>query len=146
MSIDDPQIHFKLTDQLWEELVELDGAAIASLVVWDSSLVDDSLDDPITDKNRVYVDFELYLDDQQMLEIYGAAVLMDEASDALIGFDNISRALGRLAENGAMIQEVAADQENRLVLILKDHKNRSILTPVTAWLLTTWDALPEETL
>jgi len=144
MSIDDPQIHFKLTDQLWEKLVELDGAAIASLVVWDSSLVDDSLDDPITDKNRVYVDFELYLDDQQMLEIYGAAVLEDEDSDALVGFGKISRALGRLAGNGALIQEVAADQDERLVLILQDKKNKSLLTPVTAFLLTTWDVLPEE--
>jgi len=146
MSIDNPEIHFKLTDQLWEELVELDGASIASLVVWDSSLVDDNLDDPVTDENRIYVDFELYLDDQQLLEIYGAAVLRDESSDALVGFDNIGRTLGRLAENGALIQEVASDQDDRLVLILRDHKNRRLLTSVTAWLLTTWDALPEETL
>ena len=127
MSIDNLQPHFKLTDQLWEKLVELDGVSIASLVVWDSSLIDDNLDDPVTDKNRIFVDFELYLDDQQLLEIYGAAVLKDESSDALVGFDNIGRALGRLAENGALIEEVASDQDDRLVLILQDHKDKRLL-------------------
>lgn len=146
MSIDNLQPHFKLTDQLWEKLVELDGASIASLVVWDSSLIDDNLDDPVTDKNRIFVDFELYLDDQQLLEIYGAAVLKDESSDALVGFDHIGRALGRLAENGALIEEVASDQDDRLVLILRDHKDKRLLASVTAWLLTTWDTLPEDTL
>ncbi len=146
MSKDEPQTHFKLTDELWEELSELEGLAIASLVVWDSSLVDDSLDDPVTDENRIYVDFELYLEDRQLLEVYGAAVLKDETSDAMVGFDTIGRMLGRLAEHGALIKEIAVDQDEGLILILQDHKNRRLLTPVTAWLLTTWDTLPEEAL
>jgi len=146
MIIDSEQINFELTDELWEELVELEGAPIASLVVWDSSLVDDSLDDPVTDENRIYVDFEIYLDDQILLELYGAAVLKDESSNALIGFDNIGRALGRLTGKGALIQEIAADQEERLVLILQNQNGEKLLTPITAWLLSSWDALPEETL
>ncbi|HEY53768.1 MAG TPA: hypothetical protein G4N94_09955 [Caldilineae bacterium] len=145
MTIDSEQINFKLTDALWEEMSEFEGVPIASLVVWDSSLVDDRLDDPVTDENRIYVDFELYLDDQRMLELYGVAVLEDETSDALVGLDNIGRALSRLAENGAFIQEIAADQDDSLVLILQDQENKRLLTPVTAWLATTWDALPEET-
>ena len=145
MTIDSEQINFNLTDELWQEIVELEGISIASLVVWDSSLVDDSLDDPVTDENRIYVDFELYLDDHMMLELYGAAVLEDEASDALVGFDNIGRTLSRLAEKGALIQEVAVDQEDRLVLVLENQKGQRLLTPVTAWLLTAWDILPEET-
>ncbi len=146
MAIDTEQINFKLTDELWEELVELEGASIASLVVWDSSLVDDSLDDPVTDENRIYVDFELYLDDQILLELYGAAVLINESSDALVGFDNIGRVLSHLAEKGALIQEIAADQEERLVLILQSREGKRLLTPITAWLLASWDALPEEAL
>jgi hypothetical protein len=145
MTIDSEQINFKLSDELWEEMIDFEGVPIASLVVWDSSLVDDRLDDPVTDENRIYVDFELYLDDQRMLELYGAAVLEDETSDALVGLDNIGRALSGLAGNGAYIQEIAADQDNSLVLILQDQKNERLLTPITAWLLTTWDVLPEET-
>ena len=146
MTLDSEQINFKLTDELWEEIIELEGISVASLVVWDSSLVDDSLDDPVTDENRVYVDFEIYLDDHMMLELYGAAVLEDESSDALVGFDNIGQTLSRLAEKGALIQEIAADQEDRLVLILQNQEGKRLLTPITAWLLTSWDALPEETL
>ena len=146
MKIDSEQINFELTDELWEELIELEGAPIASLVVWDSSLVDDSLDDPVTDENRIYVDFEIYLDDQILLELYGAAVLKDESSDALIGFDNIGRALSRLTGKGALIQEIAADQEERLVLILQNQNGEKLLTPITAWLLSSWDVLPEESL
>lgn len=145
MTIDSEQINFKLNDELWEEMIEFEGIPIASLVVWDSSLVDDRLDDPVTDENRIYVDFEIYLDDQHMLELYGAAVLEDEAGDALVGLDNIGRALSGLAGNGAFIQEIAADQDNSLVLILQDQQNKKLLTPVTAWLLATWDVLPEET-
>ena len=90
-----------LSIELWEQMSTLEGLAIASLVVWDSSLVDDSLEDPVTDENRIYVDYELYLEDRQLLEVYGAAVLKDESSDAMVGFDKIGRMLGRLAEQGA---------------------------------------------
>jgi len=138
------QIHFKLTDELWEDMAVLEGVPVASLVVWDSSLVDDSLDDPVTDDNRVYVDFELYLANQTLLELYGVAVLPDESSEALVGLDAIGEALSKLADDGAIVQEISADQEDRLVMSLVSQNGQLLLTWVTAWLESTWDALPEE--
>ncbi len=140
------QINFKLTDALWEDMAVLEGVPVSSLVVWDSSLVDDNLDDPVTDENRVYVDFELYLSNQTLLELYGVAVLPDESSEALVGLDAIGEALGRLADEGAIVQEISSDQEGRLVMSLASQEGRSLLTWVTAWLETTWDSLPEEAL
>ena len=144
--IDNEQIQFKLTDELWEDMASLEGVPIASLVIWDSSLVDVSLDDPVTDENRVYVDFELYLANQTLLELYGAAILPDESSDPLMGLDAIGEALNRLAEKGAIVREIAADQDEKLVLSLASAEGDSLLTSVTAWLETTWDVLPEEAL
>ncbi|MCP4164908.1 MAG: hypothetical protein GY759_03315 [Chloroflexi bacterium] len=140
------QINFKLTDALWEDMAVLEGVPVSSLVVWDSSLVDDNLDDPVTDENRVYVDFELYLSNRTLLELYGVAVLPDESSEALVGLDAIGEVLGRLADEGAIVQEISSDQENRLVMSLASQEGRSLLTWVTAWLETTWDSLPEEAL
>ncbi|RME86046.1 MAG: hypothetical protein D6775_01110 [Caldilineae bacterium] len=139
-------IQFKLTDELWEDMAALEGVPIASLVIWDSSLVDDNLDQPVTDEERVYVDFELYLSNQTLLELYGAAVLPDEDSDAMVGLDNIGESLSRLAREGAVIKEIACDQHDRLVLVLAGPSGQTLLVPVTAWLESTWDTLPEEAL
>jgi len=139
-------IHFKLTDALWEEMASLEGATVMSLVVWDSSLVDEILDDAATDESRVYVDFELYLEDNVLLELYGAAVLSDQESDALVGLDAIGEALSNLAAEGAAIREVCADQEGNLVLILASESGASLFVPVSAWLESTWETLPEDEL
>ncbi|NUQ38159.1 MAG: hypothetical protein HUU23_10235 [Caldilineales bacterium] len=147
MSANAPEnVHFKLTDDLWEAMAPLEGAAVTSLVIWDSSLVDESLEGPITDETRVYVDFELYLEDHILLELYGAAVLPDENSEALVGLDAIGEALSALAAEGAVIQEICADQEEGMVLVLTSESGASLFVAVTAWLQTTWDTLPEDEL
>ncbi len=137
-------VNFKLTDELWEEMAGLEGAAIESIVVWDSSLVDDDLEEPVADESRTCVDFELYLANQTLLELYGAAVLLDEESEPLMGLDQIGDALSSLAEEGAYIDEISADQEDNLVLNLASEEGKSVLVFVTAWIESTWETLPEE--
>ena len=144
--IDTPadDLNFTLSDELWEDMLALEGVGIASLIVWDESLIDVSLDEPVTDENRVYVDFELYLENQTLLELYGAAILPNENSDALVGLDAIGAILGELAEDGARIEGVFSDQEDTLVLSLASESNRSLLVYVTAWTESTWETLPED--
>ena len=137
-------INFKLTDDLWEDMAVLESVPVASIVIWDSSLVDDDLDEPVTDENRVYVDFELYLENQTLLELYGAAVLPDEDSDAMVGLDAIREALTALADAGAVVQEISADQDDSLVLTLGNDGGDQLLVFVTAWIESTWDNLPED--
>ncbi len=137
-------INFKLTDELWEEMAELEGAPIESIVVWDSSLVDDDLGETTPDEDRVYVDFELYLANQTLIEMYGAAILTDEDSEPLVGLDVISAALSRLAEAGAYIDEISADQDDNLVMVLATDEDESLLVFATAWIESTWETLPED--
>ena len=100
----------------------------------------------MADALRIYVDFELYLTNHTLLELYGAAILSDEDSDPMIGLDTIGEALSGLAENGATLQEIAADQEDRLVLRLTNQVGDSLLTVVAAWLESVWEVLPEESI
>lgn len=137
-------INFKLTDELWEEMADLEGVAIASLVIWDSSLVDEDMEEPVTDETRLYVDCELYLANQTLLELYGAAVLPDEDSDPLVGLETISLALSNLAEEGAVVDEISADQDDTLVLTLATESGRSLLVFTSAWIESTWETLPDE--
>lgn len=95
---------------------------------------------------RVYIDFELYLEDQTLLELYGAAVLPNEESEALVGLDLIGGTLEDLMAEGAVISEILADQEDNLVLILSGEEGGRLVVPVTAWLETTWESLPEDEL
>ncbi|MCO6450949.1 MAG: hypothetical protein J5I90_09215 [Caldilineales bacterium] len=136
-------INFKLTDDLWEDLTVLEGEPIDSLVVWDSSLVDENLDEPVTDENRIYVDFELYLSNQTLLELYGAAVVPDEGSDALVGLDVITERLSGMAAQGARIEGIFADQDDGLVLLLASPDDE-VFVPVTAWIESVWENLPDE--
>lgn len=137
-------LNFTLSDEQWQDMLALEGVSIASLIVWDESLVDDSLDEPVTDENRMYVDFELYLENQTLLELYGAAILPDENSEALSGLETIASALSNLAEEGAEIDGVFSDQEDSLVLSLVSESGRRLLVHVSAWTESTWEALPDD--
>ncbi len=137
-------INFKLTDDLWEEMADLEGVAIASIVIWDSSLVDEDMEEEVTDENRMYVDCELYLANQTLLELYGAAVLPSEDSEPLLGLELISTELSSLAEEGAVVEEIAADQDESMVLTLVTESGRSLLVYTSAWIESTWDELPDD--
>lgn len=144
MSLDEENIQFQLTDELWAEMQALEGLPISSIIVWDSSLIDDSLEHPVSDEERVFVDCELYLANQTLLELYGVAFLEDEAGEALVGLDAINAVLEHLTSTGVFLQEVAADQEDRLVLTIGNEAGEFVLAAVTAWLETSWDTLPED--
>ncbi len=145
MSDQPDAIQFQLTEALWEDMQALEGQPIASLVVWDSSLVDDSLESPVADEARVYVDCELYLANQTLLELYGVAVAHEDAEEPLVGLAAINQALEQLADDGAFLLEIASDQDDGLVLTIGNQAGQNILLAVTAWLESTWDTLPEET-
>lgn len=137
-------LQFKLTDEIWEDMVALEGAPVTAIVVWDRSLVDESLAQPVTDKNRVFVDIDLYLANQSKLELYGASVATDENSDPIIGLDAIGETLTRHTQNGALIDEIAAGEEEMLVLLLTNGRDKSLLVAVSAWLEDVWETLPGE--
>ena len=136
-------LQFKLTDEVWEDMVMLEGAPVTAIVVWNRSLVDDTLDEPVTDKSRIFVDLDLYLANQTKLELYGASVTIDETSDPIVGLDDIGETLARHTKNGAFIDEIAAGEDEMLVLVLNNDRKQSLLIGVSAWLEDVWQSLPE---
>ncbi len=137
-------LQFKLTDELWQELVTLEGAPISAIVVWDQSMLDEAVDGPISQAERAFVDIDLYLANQTKLELYGASIAVDEESDPIIGLDDIGETLAQHSRHGAMIDEIASGPEEMLVLILSNDHNESLLVAVSAWLEDVWDVLPED--
>ncbi len=137
-------LQFQLTDEIWEDMVALEGAPVTAIVVWDRSLVDETLETPVTDQTRVFVDLDVYLANQTKLELYGASVAVDEASDPITGLDNIGETLAQHTQNGAFIDEVAAGEDEMLVLILNNGRDRGLIIGVSAWLEDVWETLPDE--
>jgi hypothetical protein len=139
-------LQFKLTDEVWEDMVTLEGAPVTAIVVWDRSLVDEIMAQPITDKTRVFVDIDLYLANQTKLELYGASVTANEGSEPIMGLAEIGDTLARHTRNGAFIGEIAAAEDDLLVLVLNNDGERSLLIGVSAWLEDVWETLPEESI
>jgi hypothetical protein len=137
-----------LTDELWEDLVTLEGTPVETITIWETSIVDEDLEEEagaaVTEENRVFVDLDLYLANRTLLELYGAALLPDEQSDPIVGMEAISETLSDLVENGMYIQEVSSDEEDRLVLVLADEHDHTCLLFVTGWSESTWENLPDE--
>jgi len=136
-------LQFKLTDEIWEEMVVLEGAPVSAIVVWDRSLVDEAMETPVTDKSRVFVDLDVYLANQTKLELYGASVALDETSDPIVGLDNIGETLARHTQNGAFIDEIASGEDEMLVLVLNNGQEKSLIIGVSAWLEDVWETLPD---
>ena len=137
-------LQFQLTDAIWQELVTLEGAPISAIVVWDQSMLDEALDEPVTPANRPFVDIDLYLANQVKLELYGVSIAIDEESDPIIGLDDIGETLARHSRNGTIIDEIASGPEEMLVLVLSNDDNESLLVAVSAWLEDVWETLPED--
>jgi len=137
-------LQFKLTDEIWEDMVTLEGIPVTAIVVWDQSLVDESFEHPIADKTRIYVDIDLYLANQTQLELYGASVVTDEEGDPIVGLDDIGETLARHTQSGAIIDEIAASDDDMLVLVLANKRNETLWIAVSAWLEAVWEELPEE--
>jgi hypothetical protein len=137
-------LQFKLTDEIWEDMVSLEGVPVTAIVVWDRSMVDESMSQPVTDKNRIFVDIDLYLANQTKLELYGASVAVDEESDPISGLDDIGETLAQYTQNGAFIDEIAAGEEEMLVLIIANEQKQALLIAVSAWMEDVWETLPEE--
>jgi hypothetical protein len=137
-------IQFQLTNELWQDLVSLEGAPISAIVLWDQSMLDEALDEPVTQSTRAFVDIDLYLANQVKLELYGASITVDEESDPIVGLDDIGETLVRHARAGAIIDEIAAGPEDMLVLVLSNERHETLLVAVSAWLEDVWETLPED--
>ena len=69
---------------------------------------------------------------------------VDEESDPINGLDDIGETLAQYTQNGAFFDEIAAGEDEMLVLIIANEQKRELLIAVSAWLEDVWETLPEE--
>ncbi len=124
------------------ELRELEGKMVQSLALWQDSIADGEMEEETTEENRVFVDFDLYLDGRNLLEVYAATIYRSVDDDPMVGLDAIADALGQMAEEGAILSEVTTDEEDGLVLVFTS-RDEEILVAPSGWVLGSWDELPD---
>jgi hypothetical protein len=135
----------QLTDETYEELATLEGCTVLGVSFWDSSLVDELEEEIPTDEERAIIDLDLYLDDQTLLELYGAQLFPREQSEPLVGLQALEQALVELVDGEGELSEVAQTEEGTLALVFADADGKigPIIT-VGAWAVSEWEELPEE--
>ena len=69
---------------------------------------------------------------------------MSENHGPITGLDDIGETLAEHTKNGAFIDEIAAGEDEMLVLVLNNENHRPLLIGASAWLEDIWENLPDE--
>ncbi|MCD6291304.1 MAG: hypothetical protein J7M34_12430 [Anaerolineae bacterium] len=145
----DRLIQTDLNPLLFVQLQTLQGKSVQGLALWQNSIADEELmelDGDVSPENRIFVDFDLYLEGHVLLEIYAATIYRDLDEAPIMGLDAISQALGDMTEQGTILSDVAMDDEDGLVLVLTTQDGVSLIIAPSGWALGHWDELPDEEL
>ncbi len=138
------ELYYELDDDRRAELNEIVGLKVLGIELWDESIADEEEEQPPAPEERVFVDCDVYFDDNVALELYVAAVYPDPEGDPVTGVDNIFAALGRLAdENLDLVDFGEADEEEGGIALAFGHGDDVQLAVVAnAWMVTDWE--PDE--
>ena len=142
--LSDEILHTELTDDAYEELAVSEGAVVVGLAFWDSSLVDEMEEEPPAAENRVVIDLDLYLDDNTLLELYGASLFAAGSQEPLVGLAALEAALVDLADSESELSEVAQTEDGALALVFGLEDEPKLIIAVGAWSVGEWDELPED--
>ena len=137
-------LQMELTEEAFEELAASEGAAIAELAFWSSSLADELEETQPTPEDRQVIDMDIYLDDNTLLELYGVSLFRAESADPITGLEALEAALIDLAGTDAVLYEVAETDEGDLALVFAVEEELKLIMVVGAWTVSDWDELPEE--
>jgi hypothetical protein len=139
---DEMPLYTTVDDELYNELSQLAGQKIILAEVWEDSLSTALEGEEVAAEEQVSFDIDLYLADGAYFELYSATCYDDPEADPWQGLESVTERLAAAAKQGAVLQEVAVDEDDQLVLVLSYGKGRQIYLPVAAWLLEEWDELP----
>ena len=140
----DEILYTELTDEAYEELAVSEGAVVIGLAFWDSSLADEMTDESPTPDQRVVIDLDLYLDDNTLLELYGASLFAADSQEPLMGVAALEKALVDLADSESELTEVAQTEDGALALVFGIEEQPTLIIAVGAWSVSEWDELPED--
>lgn len=137
------EMNTRLTDELYEDMEEsVVGEKVVGLALWEESLADDEEDVPESDERQVF-DLDLYLENNLYFELYGVLFFADQDGEPLQGLDQIGTIVSELTDKGVWLDEIAATDDDELVLILSQNHEPKLYLSVGGWTLDEWDTLPD---
>ena len=147
MARDEMPLFTSVDDEIYSELSELAGQRVVHIAVWEDAL-DEALEEAAANAAAAAApqhsfDLDVYLEDGAYFELYGVACFDAPDSDPWVGYELVAERLTSLVSRKGMLTEVAVDEDDCLVLVLGQGKERVYLV-VGAWLLEEWDELPSD--
>lgn len=129
-------------DETFDELGTLTGQRIVHIDVWEDSLGSALEEEEIDPAEQVSFDVDLYLADGAYFELYSVACFDSPDGEPWTGLEPVGQRLAALGKRNAVLEEIAVDEEDQLVLVVRHGADERIYLPVAAWLLEEWDELP----
>ncbi len=137
-------LQMELTEEAYQELAASEGAAVVGLTYWSASLADELEEEEPTPEERQVIDLDIYLDDNTLLELYGASLFRTVSAEPLTGLSALETALIDLADAEAILGEVAETDGGDLALVFVVGDEPRLIIVVGAWTVSEWDELPED--
>ena len=138
------EMNTRLTDELYEELEEeVLGEKVGGLALWEESLADDEENPTVADERQVF-DLDLYLENNIYFELYGVLFFTDQDGEPLQGLDRIGTIVAELTDKGVWLDDIAATEEDEMVLVLSQDHQPKLYLSVGGWTLNEWDTLPDD--
>lgn len=148
-TVGDMYIHTTVTDELYDEMAELEGLQVMGAALWEDSLSDAPEEEgeeteKVDPEERIFADMDLYLDENVQLELYEVAIYRSVDDDPTVGLTAIGTLLSQEIEKGLWLEEVAVDEDDQLVLIMTRSHEPQLYLNVGGWAISDWDELPDE--
>ena len=135
-------LHYRLDDEQYQALVDaVAGERVMGLALWEESISDVTGETP-SPKARVLFDLDLYLENHLLLALYGTSVFPDPDSDPLRGWQQAGKIVQALISEGIWLDEIAATEEDELVLVLSRKHIPHLYLNVGGWTIEEWKTLP----
>ena len=140
--LSEDELYTELDDDRRAELEELVGLKVAGLELWEESIGDEEEEGGVVDPaERSFFDCDLYLDDNQALELYIASAYLDpDSNDPIVGMDAIYEAVGKVAdENMTLIDFDQADDEGGIYVAFGVDEQVKLVLVASAWMISEWE-------
>ncbi len=140
----DDDLYYSLDDDRRAELNEMVGLKVLGIELWDESIADDEEEPPPAAEDRMFVDCDLYFDDNLALELYVTSVYPDPDGEPIVGVDAMFAAVGRLADDNLELVDYgeADEEEGGLALAFGLGDDVKTVLVANAWMVSDWE--PDE--
>ena len=110
---------------------------IIDVEIWDSSLADPE-NEPPPPHLRSVVDFDLYFENQSVLELYAATIHPSADAAPLVGLDNIADRLGQIVTRSGVLSLVDWAEDTGLTLMFGLGEHDFMFIAAQGWALEQW--------